>query len=111
MHQEAPDSGKQIKLCFSLFYLEAQHVPEIQLHIMALTQPQWVPEAKAFWMLQIMDEISPLSRYNSNWHLMNPLQLVCIGNAQMSLFISMQLSYGKHSEVKEATDFDGGLQQ
>lgn len=38
LHQEAPASGQQIKLYFSLFYLEVQHVPGIQLHIMAPTQ-------------------------------------------------------------------------
>lgn len=48
LRQEAPASGQQIKLYFSLFYLEVHYVPGIQLHIMALTQQQWMPEAKLF---------------------------------------------------------------
>lgn len=41
-----------------------------------------MPEAKAFWMLQIMDEIRPFPRYNSNWHLMSLLKLLYSGNGQ-----------------------------
>lgn len=56
-----------------------------------------MPEAKAFWLLQIMDEIRPFPRYNGNWLLMNPLKLVCVGNGQISLFVSTHISYGKNS--------------
>lgn len=76
-------SAQQMKLHFPPFYLEVQHVLRIQLHIMALTQQQWMPEAKAFWMLQIMDEMRLFPRHNSDWHLMSPLKLVWIGKGQM----------------------------
>lgn len=58
LHQEAAASG-QIKLYFPLFYFEIQSVPGIQLHLMGRTQQRRMPEAKAFWMLQIMEEMRP----------------------------------------------------
>lgn len=62
-----------------------------------------MPEAKAFWMLPVMDEMRPYPRYKSNWHPMNPFKVVCVGNGQTSLFVGPNISYGKNSEGEAAT--------